>query len=58
MEKPMLIEWIKGDAPVNLVYTCGEAMEEERRKSFPGFAETNCQCLEFSFIKAPRSLWH
>lgn len=59
MERELLVAWFQNGGSFNLLYTCGEALEEEKRKSFPGIAETNCQCLGFSF-KAPassRGMW-
>ncbi|HKP94890.1 MAG TPA: hypothetical protein VJ385_03950 [Fibrobacteria bacterium] len=52
-ERQLLVEWFKNNGPLNLVYTCGDPMEEEKRKTFAGFAETNCQCLEFIFKPLP-----
>ena len=59
MEQSLLVEWFKSGGTLNVVYSCGEALEEEKRKGFPGFAETNCQCLDFIFKhgNASRGMW-
>jgi hypothetical protein len=49
IEKQILIEAFKNGKPVTFSYSCGELAEEDKRKVFLGFAETNCQCLDFTF---------
>ncbi|GEM_PF-5899881 len=56
-EKTLLPEWFKGEKELDLTYTCGEIGEEEKRKNFPGFAETNCQCLDFTFDVGRKGQW-
>ena len=48
-EKGLVGEWIRNNKTINVSYSCGEIVEEDKRKLFPGFAETNCQCLDFTF---------
>lgn len=48
-EKTLVSDWVDNNKTVNFTYTCAELADDERRKSFLGFAETNCQCLEFTF---------
>ena len=57
-EKSLISEWLRNNKTINVSYTCGEIIEEDKRKLFPGFAETNCQCLDFTFnSKDVRSSW-
>ena len=54
-EKNLLAEWAKAAKPVSVQYSCGEMTEDDKRKTFPGFAETNCQCLDFTFENNERA---
>ena len=59
MEKTMIVEWFNSNGPLNLQYTCGEMLDEDKRKNFIGFAETNCQCLDITFenLNKMKSMW-
>ena len=58
LEKTMISEWFTSNGSISIQYTCGELQDEEKRKTFLGFAETNCQCLDITFenmnkVKSP-----
>ncbi|MDB5103164.1 MAG: hypothetical protein JWP91_853 [Fibrobacteres bacterium] len=59
LEKTMISEWFTSNGSISIQYTCGDLQDEEKRKSFLGFAETNCQCLDITFenMNKTKSPW-
>ncbi len=56
-EKQLLPDWIRNEKLIDFTYSCGDVSEDEKRKSFLGFAETNCQCLDFTFENEVKTPW-